>query len=84
MHTYENFHVFAHMYVLCPYVHVYVNMHTHVHMYIFVEIYDLKLSKQSIDVCSNNVLISSAICISIILATESLFSITHTISFHLF
>ena len=40
-----NFHVFAHMYV---------NMHTHVHMYIFVHMYDLKWSKQSIDLFSNN------------------------------
>ena len=83
MHTYDNFHGFAHMYVCCPYVHVYVNMYTHGHMYIVVHMYNLKWSKQSIDLCSNNILIPSAIFISIILATESLFSITHSIHFNL-
>ena len=70
------------MYVLCPYVYVYVNMHTHVHMYIIVHMYNLKWSKQFIDLYSNNILIPSAIFISIILATELLFSITHTLIFH--
>ena len=60
-HTYENFHVFPYMYMLCQYVHAYVNMYTHVHMHIFVHIHDLKWSKQSIDLCSNNILIPSAI-----------------------
>ena len=70
------------MYVLCPYVHVYVNMHTHMHMYMFVHMYDLKWSKQSIDLCSNNILIPSAIFISVIWATEPLISITNTLIFH--
>ena len=64
----------------CPYV--YENMHTHVHMYIFVHINDLKWSKQSIDLCSKKYIDSSAILISMTLATEPLFSITHTLIFH--
>ena len=66
------------------FVHMYIclNMHMHMHMYIFVHIYNLKWSKQSIDLCSNNILIPSAISISIILATEPLFSISHTLIFH--
>ena len=72
--------MFWHMYVVCPYV--YVNMHMHVHMYIFVHMYDLKWIKQSIDLCFNNILIPSAVFILIILATEPLFSITHTLIFH--
>ena len=77
-----NIFLFFHLCMcFCPYVHVYVNMHTHVHMYTFVHMYDLKRSKQSIDLCSNNTLITSAIFILIILAKEPLFSITHTLIF---
>ena len=79
MHTYMKIFMFLHICMcFCPYVHIYVNMHTYVHMYIFVHMYYLKWSKQSIDLCSNNILIPSAIFMLIILATEPLFSITHT------
>ena len=80
MHTYENFHVFAHMCVLCPYVHVYVYTHMCTCTF-FVCMYDLKHSKQSIDLCSKDILIPSAIFISIIMATEPLFSITHEVKY---
>ena len=55
---------------------------THMCTCTFFNMYDLKWSKQSIDFCFNNIVIPYAIFILIILATEPLFCITHTLIFH--